>query len=571
MLYNLLKVEKHKSFSTLKRKINMFKSKQLWSGILLSIILIGGALVWTKAAQSGDVYSTIKNNFYILSQIYQEVSRRYVDKIDPEKFLKAGIEGMLGTLDPYTTYIEKDEKSQLQIITHGNYGGVGMPLNFRNKVVTVADPPFLGTPSYRAGIRAGDKIIEVDGVTTKELGFEETVKRIRGKPGTEVTLTISRGGESELLDFTLIREQIKVPVLRYAGVLKDDIGYIRLTQFSKNAGQEVKKELLKLKEKNIRAMIFDLRSNPGGLLEIAVEIADLFLPQNEIIVSSRGRNKKIDHFISQNKPIIGDGPLVVLVNRNSASASEIVAGAIQDHDRGVVLGDTTFGKGLVQTVIQLSPNEALKITTAKYYTPSGRCIQKQNYSIWNDSTEIDTTIKYRTDNDRPVSGGGGIIPDVIVHYPEVSNLVWDLRRKSHYFNFAVKYVNTHTIVDSNFQIDKEIFNDFKTYLDDKSYVYQHPIEKDLEIFRKEAEEKEYDKTLLENIEHLQLSLNKTKENIFQNSEEEIKQILRIELASKFFGTRREVEISLENDPVIQKAIELLGDKELYVNILNSEN
>lgn len=392
----------------------------------LILSILGGALVWTNAARSSDTYANIQNNLIPLVNVYKEVTRRYVDEVNSEKFLKAGIEGMLGTLDPYTNYIEKGDKEQLDILTEGKYEGVGLSLNYRNNVVTVGEPPFAGTPAFRAGIREGDQIIKVDDQFTKELGFEKTVQNIRGPAGTEVKLTIVREGEPKPLEFVLIRKSITIEDVQYSGFIKGGIGYILLTRFSKNAGPEVEQAIKNLKSQNqLTSLILDLRSNPGGMLEAAVDVAQLFLPKNATVVTTKGRSRETaQEFKSTHDPLFGEGRLIILVNQFSASASEIVAGAIQDHDRGIIIGDTTFGKGLVQTVVPLSPTSALKITTAKYYTPSGRCIQRKNYSEWEDSTAIDPKADFKTDKGRRVYEGGGIIPDAIVRIPEANDYYW---------------------------------------------------------------------------------------------------------------------------------------------------
>ena len=560
-----------KNISLDKKESIMRKSRRYWWSLPFIFLLTAGALLWTNRAESTDFYASISKNLNVLGLIYKEVSRQYVDTVDPEKFFRAGIDGMLNTLDPYTTYIDEEDKSQLQIITEGQYGGVGLLLTNRNNMVTVGEPPFLGTPAYRAGIREGDIIIKVDNVFTKDVTFDETARLVRGTPGTEVRLTIQREGELKLLEFTLVREQIKVDDVRYSGFIDEGIGYILLTRFSKNAASEVSQAIYDLKKANLKGLVLDLRSNPGGVLESAVRIADLFLPKNSLIVSTRGReSSSVQEFKSTLEPVYGEGPLVVLVNRFSASASEIVAGAIQDHDRGVILGDTTFGKGLVQTVIPLTQKTALKITTRKYYTPSGRCIQKQNYSTWEDSTRVDNSSVYRTDSKRAVFGGGGIAPDLTLSFDPVSDLVVDLNRKSLFFNFAVHYVNTRAPLDTNFQVDDKILDDFKKYLNEKSYEYHHPAETSLAALETEVVKKGYGSSIAKNIDLLQESLNEIKEDIFKNSINDMRHFLRIELASKFFGTKRGVEVGLKDDPVIKKALEVLSNKELYAHILIRE-
>jgi len=543
--------------------MSSFKKNWIGFGVVLVVFMVVLVQIYAN-----DIYSEINKTFTILKEVYKEVTVRYVDDIETEKFLKAGIDGMLGTLDPYSSYIEKEDKEQLQILTDGKYEGVGMGLSIRNGQVTVIDPPFLGTPAARAGIREGDVITKVDGDATKGLSLNETVHKIRGPAGSPVTLTIMRNGQDEPLDFTLIREKIKIEDVRFAGIVDEAIGYIRLTRFSKNAAMEVREKIQEFNQKNLKGLILDLRSNPGGMLDAAVQVSDIFLPKDALIVSTRGRTKPSNQeFKSRWDPIFNDKPLVILVNRSSASASEIVAGAIQDHDRGIVLGDTTFGKGLVQTVVPLTPVSALKITTAKYYTPSGRCIQRQDYSMWADTTNSDEELAYYTNNGRPVFGGGGIVPDIVVEPEQVNDLVWDLQRKSHYFNFAVEYTNTHTNIDTSFQVKDSIVNAFKDYLDERGYKYQHSIEKELAAFKKEALKEGYDPSILLEVEDLQKSLVQIKDDVFRSSIKDIKRILKLEIASKVFGTEMESRISLQDDRVVQKAKTLINDTTFYAGIL----
>jgi carboxyl-terminal processing protease len=546
--------------------------KQIGLPCVLVLAVLGGALLWTNAARSSDVYNNIQNHLIPLVNVYKEVTRRYVDTVDSEKFLKAGIEGMLGTLDPYTNYIEKEDKDQLEILTEGKYEGVGLVLNYRNNVVTVAEPPFLGTPSAKAGIREGDQILKVGDLFTKDLGFEKTVQHIRGPAGSEVKLTILREGESKLLEFTLIRKSIKVEDVQYYGFIKQGTGYILLTRFSKNAGPEVQQAVQTLTaQQPLNSLILDLRSNPGGMLEAAVDVAELFLPKNVTLVSTKGRSKEtVQEFKSTKDPIYGNGQLIVLVNQFSASASEIVAGAIQDHDRGIIVGDTTFGKGLVQTVVPLSQTSALKITTAKYYTPSGRCIQKKNYSEWEDSTSIDPNAHFQTDKGRKVVQGGGIIPDAVVRLPEASDYYWDLRRKSLFFNFAVSFANSHMVKDSTLVISDEIVDDFRKYLKEKNYQYEHPIEKSLISLKSESIKNGYENEMLKDIDKLEKTLRRAEDDMFYNCLNDIKKTLRTELTSKFFGIRKQIENGLQDDPVLQKATELLGSSESYLGLLNKK-
>lgn len=537
--------------------------------LMLTILCMSAMLIWAKSSDDPDknIYTSISKNLTILGNIYKEISSNYVEKIDTEKFLKAGINGMLNTLDPYTSYIEEDTKRQLSILTKGKYQGIGLLLNFRNNVVTAAEPPFLGTPAARAGIREGDKIIKVDDTPTRDLGFQESVRHILGPAGTSVKLTIRRQGVEKLLEFTLVREKITVHDVRYAGFIEKGMGYIQLTRFSKNSAPEIAQAIRKFQNENLEGLILDLRSNPGGVLQSAVDVADLFLKKEQPVVSIRGRSKnaKAD-FHSVHDPVFGNKPLIVLVNRLSASASEIVSGAIQDLDRGIVVGDTTFGKGLVQSVIPLTNQTALKLTTAKYYTPSNRCIQRYNYSIWEDTTSKDT--KFYTHNKRMVYGGGGIAPDIYVELPSVNQFVIDLRRKSMFFNFSVYYANTKSFIDSTVQINETILKDFNQYIKEKSYEYEHPFEKTLTAMKNEAKEKKYGEDFIKNIENLNTSITTIKNKMFHSSRDHMKILLRRELASKYFGTKHSVKIGLRDDPVVEKALKILKDKAAYENLLS---
>jgi len=539
--------------------------KKSFISLLVTLVFMTTMLIWANVSDK-TIYTTIHENLTLLGNIYKEISTNYVEEIDSEDFLKAGINGMLNSLDPYTNYIEQDSRRQLNMLTKGKYEGIGLLLNYRNNVLTAAEPPFLGTPAARAGIREGDQIIKVDDQSTKELGFQESVREILGPEGTSVTLTIKREGVDKLLEFTIIRGKITVTDIRFSGMIENNIGYIQLTRFSKNSATEISQAIRELQNKNVDGLILDLRSNPGGVLQSAVNVSDIFLDKGNSIVSIRGRSEQAKaDFQSTRDPVYPNKPITVLINRISASASEIVAGAIQDHDRGVLLGDTTYGKGLVQSVVPLSPKTALKITTAKYYTPSGRCIQRENYGIWEDPKKKDN--EYYTDNKRKVYGGGGIAPDIYVELPIAESYVIDLRRKSMFFNFAVHYANTTTINDSSLTITDEILTEFKHYLDENSYRYENPFEKKLEELKKLAEQENYGNKFIDDIDMLNESIKKINNTLFNKASNNIKKILKQEIASKYFGTQYAVRLELQDDPVVKKALQILSDKDKYSEIL----
>ncbi|MCK5147812.1 S41 family peptidase [bacterium] len=553
----------------------MRQSRNFLPRLRWTLLICGSAIammLWINARSDKNLYKLLNEKFPLIKNIYTAALFHYVDEIDHEEFFEAAVSGMLNTLDPYTAYLVNENRTQLQILTDGNYGGVGLPLQYRDKIVTVSDPPFIGTPAARAGLHEGDIILEVDDVITRDLDFDDTANRIRGKVGTEVTLKIRRAGESKPLTFRLVRDRIKVIDVRFSGMINDEVGYINLTRFSSNVGKEVKGHIEELKALGMKKLIFDLRSNPGGILGAGIEVSDLFLAKGKKIVSTRGRSERSHQtYDSPNDPVWGknDGELIVLVNRFSASASEIVAGAIQDNDRAVVVGDTTFGKGLVQSVFNLpsAKNATLKMTTAKYYTPSGRCIQKRQYSNWSKNTSINKDKEYKTAAGRSVYGGGGIAPDLCVELPLLTAISVDMRRKSLFFNFAVKYANAHPGITEDFEIDQVLVDEFRAFLKTRDYEFKHPIEAMLDRFKEEIIESGYNPALIGQIESLEAGLKKTKDEIFEASRKDIALFLRQELNMKYFGVSRATQIGLSYDPVITKSMEILMNKELYLTSL----
>jgi carboxyl-terminal processing protease len=561
-----------------------------------ALTVVGWALDWGVSV-SADYVHEIRKNIEVFGLIYQEISRKYVDPVDPDKFMKAGINGMLGTLDPYTVLIEKEDNAQLQIITHGKYGGLGMSISVRDGWATVIEQPYEGTPALKAGIREGDRIIEVDGVPTKDMNVEEVASRLRGEVGTEVDLKIVREGEPEPLVYHLIRAEITIHDVTYSGIIRDGIGYVKLSRFSKNAGYEVNQAVRDLKAQGLKALILDLRNNPGGLLEAAVEVAENFVKKGEAIVSTKGRVEGSDKaYRSEKDPALGNLPLVVLVNGLSASASEIVAGAIQDLDRGVIMGETTYGKGLVQTVVSLTRDSALKITTAKYYVPSGRCIQKEQphpdeqadllASAAEDAGLADVPSEaessksaeknekaspeiFRTKNGREVYGGGGIKPDIETLNQKLNRFESTLRRKAMTFNFAVAYASKHpAIKERDFKVDDNVVAEFRQFLRDKKFTYTSQSELQLAELKKTAASEGYLADLQPSLTTLEQALQHEKDDDFTKSQDFVRQELEREIAGKLFGSKAQVEVTFDDDPAIMKALEILLSADNYNAVLN---
>jgi len=561
-----------------------------------ALTVAGWAVDWGVSV-SADYVHEIRKNIEVFGLIYQEISRKYVDPVDPDKFMKAGINGMLGTLDPYTVMIEKEDNAQLQIITHGKYGGVGMVISTRDNWPTVVEQPADGTPAQKAGLREGDRIVEVDGTPTKGMKVDDVANRLRGEVGTAVNLKIAREGEPVPLEFHLIRAEITIHDVTYSGIIRDGIGYLKLSRFSKNAGYEVSQAIRDLKSQGLKSLILDLRNNPGGLLEAAVEVSENFVKKNDLIVSTKGRVEgSVKEYRSEKDPQAGALPLVVLVNENSASASEIVTGAIQDLDRGVIVGESTYGKGLVQTVVSLNRDAALKITTAKYYVPSGRCIQKDRSRSEDEDgllasmEEIDISDGvtksasdsenkaekapqiFHTKNGRPVYGDGGIKPDIEVTGEKLNRFESALRYKAVTFNFAVAYAGRHpSLKQRDFQIDDNILSEFRQFTRDKKFTYTSQSEMQLAELKKTAEKEGYLNDIQGSLTALEQALQKEKEDDFIKSENFVRRELEQEIAAKLFGSRAQVEVTFDDDPVIKKALEVLSNASTYAAVLsNSE-
>ncbi len=561
------------------------KKQYLSYALVLTLIafavIFGGWVARETNVSKPDYYFEIDKNLKLFSKVYEEIATRYVEEVDPEKFMKSGINGMLENLDPYTVFIEQEGNSELQILTKGKYGGVGMRIAKREGWPTVVEPPFEGTPSARAGIREGDKIIEVNGKVTDKLTITQTAQRLRGKIGTEVNIKIKRVGDEKTLEFRLIRAEIKVSDVSYAGFIKDKVGYIRLGHFSRFAGKQVHDSIAVLKSQGMESLILDLRSNPGGLLESAVQVAQNFIKKGDMIVYTRGRTSGTNvEYRSKEVPIWGDKPLVVLVDQYSASAAEIVAGAVQDLDRGLILGAPTFGKGLVQTVVPLDrQGTSLKITTAKYYIPSGRLIQKPDFIrskdvLWGYDPEKDSTDEasdqdYYTASKRKVHGSGGIVPDIKVESFKISPLIANLIMKSMFFNFALEYASDNKNIDDDFAVDSEVIAEFKKFLQAKEFTYKTRTEMKLEELEKIMKKEKFSADVTHSFQQFKNSIIEAKENDFQRDFDLIKWNLKTEIAAKLWGTPGKYEVEFRWQPEIKKALEVLSNQDDYFSLLSS--
>jgi len=523
-----------------------------------------------------DNYFEISKNLDIFTTLYRELNVFYVDETDPGDLMKKAIDSMLESLDPYTTYIPESEMEDFRFMTTGQYGGVGAIISKREDYVIISEP-YEGYPAHKAGLIAGDKLLEINGKSVKGKSTEDVSKFLKGQPNTTVNIVIEREGVEKPFEVELKREEVKVKSVPYYSMLEGGIGYIKMTSFTRNVSKEVAEAYKELsKENNLKGLVFDLRGNPGGLLNEAVNTTNLFVDKDLEVVSTKGKVKDWDKvYKTLNPPLDKDIPLVVLINSRSASASEIVSGAIQDLDRGVVIGQRSFGKGLVQQTRKLSYNSQLKVTIAKYYIPSGRCIQALDYSDRNDDGSVGSIAdslktEFKTLNGRSVWDGGGVNPDIILESRKYSNILASIMSKRHIFDFANKYYREHETlpVPSVFEVNNELYNNFVSYLSGKEYEYETRTEKAISRMLKDAKKEKYASDLQTEIDALEVKMEASKTNDIERFKEQISEVIEGEIVTRYYFQNGRIEASLKHDDEVSKAVEILQDQEAYNAILN---
>lgn len=524
-----------------------------------------------------DSYFELSKNLDIFSTLYKEVNTYYVDETKPGELMKTGIDAMLKSLDPYTNFIPESQIEDFKFMTTGQYGGIGALIHKEGENVVISEP-YEGFPAHTAGLMAGDVLIEVDGKKVKGKSTSDISEALKGQPNTALKVIIERPGTKGTLEKELIRKEIKIDDVPYAGMLNETIGYIRLTSFTQTAGQQFISALTKLKEENnAQAVIFDLRGNGGGLLNQSINIVNAFVPKGTMVVQTKGKISEWDAtYATLNSPVDTEIPVVVLVDDRSASASEIVSGSLQDLDRAVIIGDRTFGKGLVQQTRRLSYNAQLKVTVAKYYIPSGRCIQKLDYSHRDedgDATVVADSliVPFKTlVNKRTVFDGKGINPDIKIDQKEISNITSVLVRNFYIFDYATQYRLKHdSILEADkFALTDEDYSAFVTYLADKDINYETETEKQLRKLKETATKEKYFKYADKEYEELEAKLVLDKSGDLMKFKDEIKELLENEIISRYYYQKGRIISSLSKDPVLDKAIEVLENKETYTGILN---
>jgi carboxyl-terminal processing protease len=518
--------------------------------------------------QNEDIFLKINKSVEVFGKIYKEVVLNYVDEVDPEKFIRAGIKGMLSELDPYTVFIDEKHSEEVDALTTGKYGGIGISISkFDTSIVVIKVSR--GYPADKAGIRVGDVIVQIDSIYVKEKSLDEVRSLMVGKPGTQLKVKVIREGVSNPLVFELTRAEVEVKNITFYDFIDDGIAYIKLERFSRNAGEELRRAVKNLQSKGeIKGLILDLRDNPGGLLDAAVDVVEKFVPEGSLIVSTKGRKPDaVRNYFSTEKPILLDVPLVVVVNGSSASASEIVAGAIQDLDRGVVLGTKTFGKGLVQTITYLSYNTFLKMTTAKYYTPSGRCIQEIDYFHKPDGVFIqkpDSEQKvFKTKNGRIVYAEGGIFPDTVVEEKKRSDFVEALAQRRLFFKFANKFRAEHESIPDDFVINDSIFSRFEDFVKKSNFSYKDSFEINLEKAVEYAKRQKLNNGYIAEVEAMLNKVRTQRIDYFKLYQEQIADELAREIISRYKYEDELIAWGLKNDNQVKTAVAILKNKKSY--------
>ncbi len=540
--------------------------KKLWIGTVLIVIVGLGFYSFTRDEKNFE----IAKNLEIYHTLFRELNMFYVDEVDPNKLVKTSIDQMLNSLDPYTNYISEDQIEDFRFMTTGEYAGIGAVISKQNGKIIISEP-YEGFPAQKFGLKAGDVLLEVEGKSTENMTTEDVSNLLKGPAKKPVTIKLMRMGEKKPLEIQVVREKITIDAVPYYGMLDKNTAYIRLSNFTTNCSDEVKNAFLELKKNNPEALVLDLRSNPGGLLMEAVKIVNLFVPKGEEIVSTRGKVKQWDQtYTATATPIDTTIRIAVLTNSNSASASEIVAGAIQDLDRGIIVGTRTFGKGLVQTTRDLSYNTKLKVTTAKYYIPSGRCIQALDYSHRNEDGSVghvpDSLVtEFTTKKGRKVYDGGGIVPDVKIESDQFSNLSVALITKFLIFDFATKFSNEHESIapPEKFEVSEDTYNEFAAFVKENNFSYDLNSEKQLEDLIEAAKDEKYYSTASEEFEALKAKLEPNLDKDLKLFEDEIKELLEDEIVSRYYYQKGAIRAAINDDNGIEKAIEELHSKTAY--------
>lgn len=555
--------------------LNFFRTLSFRIALPLTLI-IGGSIGFAFSGKDDDHLFEISKNMEVFGNLFQQLNKLYVDEPKPGELMKIGIEAMLASLDPYTNYIPAEELEDFKYQTSGEYGGIGAQVKQIGDYIVIAET-YEGFVAQKSGLKAGDIFLEIDGKNCKNKSYAEMGKLLKGLPNTSVKIKVQREGELKPLDFIILRDEVKVKNVPYFTILDNHIGYIKLTGFMENTAAEVRAALISLKEKGATSIIIDERDNPGGLLREAVGIVNLFVNKGQLIVSMRGRVKDWEkEYKSEETPVDTEIPLVIIVNSLSASASEIVAGALQDLDRAVVIGQRSFGKGLVQQTLPIAYGALFKVTVAKYYIPSGRCVQSIDYSHRNADGTLDRfadslITPFKTKNGRTVWDGLGVIPDIQTAEKKFSVITDSLIAKSLLFYYATKYTQLHPSIEKpeTFRIADREYEEFVSWVKTKDFSYQLKEEKDLVNYKKHAlNNKNFSNTESE-FDLLLKKMQSGKTDDFAEFKTEISELLEAEIASRYYYQAGRAAATIKDDSTIQSATTLLKEPKKWKSILTT--
>lgn len=544
--------------------------KRFYIPLLLLVAIV--AFSFTRPAER---YFEIAKNLDIFATLFKEVNALYVDEVNPNTLVRTGIDAMLTSLDPYTNYIPEDEVEDFRTVNTGQYGGIGAITREIGKR-TVVTMIMEGYGAQKGGLKIGDEVLKIDDIELSKLSREQSSQLMKGQVGTPVTLTVKRIGLDKPLRLEFKREKIKVSNVPYFGMIGKDVAYIHLSDFTPDAGKEVKAALVALKEQGAKSVILDLRGNPGGLLIEAVNICNLFIPKGKLVVSTKGKIPENNlSYETLNNPADTEIPVTVLINRGSASASEIVAGTLQDYDRAIVIGEKSYGKGLVQVSRPLSYNSQLKVTTAKYYTPTGRCIQVLDYAHRRDDGSVGSipdSLKrpFKTSTGRTVYDGGGIEPDIKVAAEEAHALTQVLFEKGLLFDFASHYVNgrTQPVDARNFSLTDDEYQQFVNWMKDRDYAYKTYLEYGIQQLTDEAKKEKYYSDIKIQLDQIQKRIEESKKNELMLHKDQIRMLLEEEIVSRYHLEKGGIETGFKYDQDIKKATEIVHNIPQYRKLLN---
>lgn len=540
---------------------------------LLTLLALIFCFSETKSQQDlNQDYFEMNKAIEIFGSVFKNLHSNYVDDLNSGDLVKTAIDAMLAKLDPYTVYYPESDMENVKMQLLGQYGGIGSLIHKQNNHIMISEP-YENLPAHKAGLKAGDIILKIDGESCEGKTTSQVSERLRGQAGSTIELTLERDGKQ--FTKTLKREEIKLPNVSYSGMIDENVGYIKLTEFTKDAGLHVLQAYKKLEAQGAKYLVLDLRDNGGGLLNEAVNIVNLFVEKGNVVVSKKTKHiEKNATYKTTQKAAAPNVPIVVLINPYSASASEIVAGSLQDLDRAVIIGQRSFGKGLVQTIIPLVYNSQMKVTESKYYIPSGRCIQAIDYSHRNENgfaEKVPDSLKtaYKTKNGRTVYAGSGIEPDILLEPYTPSNIAISLAGNFHCFNYANKFVKEHQSIlpASEFEITDDIYEDFIHFLKDKDYHYVTSSEKTIDALIENAQKEQIDSVTLSQINDLKQRIIEDKKNDIYKFKDEIKLLLLDEIITRYYYQKGSIEASLNHDKEVKRAIEILKNKEEYNKIL----